>query len=170
MEHVDLAVRGVEKHPLPYVELSAEVEHWLLYQLLNDECKVFHLLFLLFFIPLVPLVMVMVVCLENRRLISSASSNTIVVTHDVSQLVKCLEDMDSNASISRCRLQHPQVLVVVAAVCQFIWSFQSFFFLGLALIQLLINNINILVNILINQFHYTQELFYFVTHIIFQVV
>jgi len=128
------------------------------------------LLFLLFFGPLVPLVMVVIVSLENGGLVSLAPPDTVVSAHDVSKLVKCLEDVDSNASISRCRLQHPKVLVVVAAVCQLVCSFQRFFLLRLALIQLLINNFNILVNVLINQFHYTQELFHSVTHIVFQVV
>lgn len=114
--------------------------------------------------------MVVIVSLENGGLISLTPTNTVVSAHDFSKLVKCLEDVDSNASISRCRLQHPKVLIVVAAICQLVCGFQRFFLLGLALIQLLINNVNILVNVLINQFHYTQELFYSVTHIVFKVV
>lgn len=78
--------------------------------------------------------------------------------------------MDSNASIEPSRLQHPKVLVIVATVCELVWCFKCLLLLSLALIQPFIYHINVLVNILINQFHNAQELFDSVTHIVFQII
>jgi hypothetical protein len=108
--------------------------------------------------------------LKDGGFVPLPSSNAIVSTHDISQLIKRLEDVDSNSSIESCWLKHPKVLIIVTAVCQLVWSFQSFFLLCLTLIQLLIDVVYILVNMLVNELHDTQELLDAVTHVVFQVV
>ena len=49
--------------------------------------------------------MVMVVSLEDRCLVTCSSTNTIVVAHYLSELIKGLEDVDTNTTIETCRFE-----------------------------------------------------------------
>ena len=109
-------------------------------------------------------------CLENGRFVSRASSNTIMGEHDFSKLIKGLEDVDSNSSIEPRWLEHPKILIIVTAVCQLVWGLQSFFLLSLALVQLLVNMLNILINMLVYELHNAEKLLNSVTHIVLEVV
>ena len=77
----------------------------------------------------------MVVRLEDRCLVSGSTSNAIAVRHDISKLVKVLEDVDAYTSVKACRLEHPQVLLVVRAFRQFVRSLERLFFLLLYLLN-----------------------------------
>ena len=73
----------------------------------------------------------MIVSLKDGCFVSGASADSVVLAHDVAQLIEVLKDMDSYSPVEPCRLEHPQVLLPVATVAYLVRSFQSFFFLNL---------------------------------------
>jgi len=50
---------------------------------------------------------ILIVGLEDRLPVSNTSANSIVCAHYVPQLIKVLENMDTNASVETCRLKQP---------------------------------------------------------------
>ena len=48
--------------------------------------------------------MILIVGLEDRLPISDTSTNTIIVTHNISELIEVLENVDSNTPIETSRL------------------------------------------------------------------
>ena len=114
--------------------------------------------------------MVVIMCLEYRGLITHTSAYSIVRGHDLSQLIKGLEDVNSNTSIEPSWLKHPQILIIMAAVREFERRLQCFLFLHLALVQFLIDYIDVLVYVFVNELHDAEELLNSITDIIFQVV
>ena len=153
--HVNFAVGGVEQHPLTNVKLTFQIQHWLFNQFLDDESVIFHLLFICVLRPLVlSVIVIVVVRLKNGCFVSGAPPNAVVNRHDVSQLVERLENVDSNSAVQPRWLQHPKVLVIMAAICKLVWSFQSFLFLNLALVQPFVDAFHVLVNVFIYELHY----------------
>lgn len=99
------------------------------------------------------MVMVVVMRLENGGFVSSASADSIMVCHDFPQLVEVLENVDTDSSIQTRWFEHPQILVAVAAIRQFEWSFECLLFLRLAFIKLLVNHVDVLVNVFVDELH-----------------
>jgi hypothetical protein len=92
---------GCIKYPCSNIKLPLQVKSWFLNELLDDEGEVpmlHHLLQISGIYKLVTL-MILIVDLEDGCFISKTPSNAVMDGHDLSQLVKGLEDMDSNASV-----------------------------------------------------------------------
>lgn len=128
--NIDATVRSIEQDPLTYVELAAKVQQWPLNQLLDDEREIFVLLVcaILILVLLLHLLVIVVVRLEDRRFVSCAAANAVVVAHNFAQLIKGLEDMNTDSAIETSGLQEPQVLRVMAALGQLVRRFNALFF------------------------------------------
>lgn len=115
---------------MTYVELAAKVQQWPLNQLLDDEREIFVLLVcaILILVLLLHLLVIVVVRLEDRRFVSCAAANAVVVAHNFAQLIKGLEDMNTDSAIETSGLQEPQVLRVMAALGQLVRRFNALFF------------------------------------------
>ena len=114
--------------------------------------------------------MIVVVGLKDRGLVSSPSPYAIVSRHDVSELLKRLEYVDAYPSVESSWLQHPEVLVAVAALGNLVGSLEDLLFGHLDFLYLLIDHRNLAVDILLNCLEDIQELLYFFADIVLQVV
>lgn len=111
-EAIEFTVMGVKNSPYSDVEFTIHVKQRLFNELLNNESETFKFFFfgIILNTTISPRYVIMVMSLEYAHLISFTSSNSVTFTHYLSQLVKCLENMNSNSSIESCRLEQPQVL------------------------------------------------------------
>ena len=110
-EAVKFSVIRIQNGPNSDVEFTIAVEQWFFNQLLDNESKTFELFFFIFVCcSVASCYVIMIVCLENAHFITLASTNAVTFAHYFSELVKCLENMNSNSSIEARWLQQPQVL------------------------------------------------------------
>jgi len=65
--------------------------------------------------------MVFIVSLEDGCLIFGTSADTVVYTHDFTELIKGLEDVDADASVEPSWLEQPQILLVMTTLTHPIW-------------------------------------------------
>ena len=107
----DLAIRSIEKDPLPDVKLTIEIEHRSLNQFLDHKGKILHLFFFGIRVSvgmsLGVRIVIMIMLLKNWRFVSSTSSNSIVGAQNVPKLIKVLKEMNSNTTIKTRRLKQP---------------------------------------------------------------
>ena len=106
IELVDTTIRRIEDNPYSNIKLSIEIKQWSLNELLNNKGVIFMLLILsisiFVFIHLNHVILIM--GLKYWLSVSNTSSNTIIIAHDISKLVKVLEDMNADTSIESSRL------------------------------------------------------------------
>ena len=114
--------------------------------------------------------MVLVVCLEDRGLVSGSSPNAIVLEHNISKLIKRLEYVNTNTSVEASGLQEPKILLIMAALRDLVRRPSRLLLGQLVLIEFLIDSLIVFFYITINNFHYAQEMVHSITNIIFQVV
>jgi hypothetical protein len=100
--HECLAVRRIKQNPSSYIELTLEIEERSFDEFLDDEGVVAVLLdFVTLFVfqLTLHLVVIVVMDLEDGGFVFSSSSYSVMSGHDISELVKVLENMDSNTSV-----------------------------------------------------------------------
>lgn len=163
---------GCKEYPLSDVKLPLQIKPWFLNELLDDEGEVLmlhHLLQICGVYELVTL-MILIVDLEDGCFVSCTPSNTIVDGHDLSQLVKGLEDMDTNTSVESSWFEEPQVLPIMAALCNLVWCPQGLLLGDLILVELLVDDHKIFINVLVNNLHYALYLLHLLTDVILLVI
>ena len=96
---------------------------------------------LLFLVSLwdIAALMILIVSLENRCFVSGTPTNSIMSAHNISQLVKIGENVDTNTTIETSWLKQPKIELVVAAIRNFVWSLGRFLFRLLVLVKLLVD-------------------------------
>ena len=82
---------------------------------------------------------VLLVRLENRHFVFATSADAIALSHQLTELIKRLENMNSNALVEASRLEEPQVLSLVATLGDFENAFNVLLILLLILGYFLIN-------------------------------
>ena len=112
----------------------------------------------------------MVMCVENRSLISFATPDSITCAHDFSELIKGLEYMNSNTPVEHGGLQQPQVLTSVTALSDLVWRLDRLLFGLLHFDHLLINHLEIIGFVLVYDFVQSQEHLDFVSDVFLQVI
>jgi len=84
------------------------IQQWFFNKFLDYKSKTFELLFFIFILLIISsCYVIMVMSLEYAHFITFASSDTVTFAHYFSELVKSLENMNSNSSIKARWFQQP---------------------------------------------------------------